>query len=104
MKSATSIESSKPRRGAQGFREAAERSREADDPLSSPRFYHASMAHRDAGRPDDDGPQSRIRFAFGNPQSQVASYGLRLVSPRFTSAIRSTSTPDPASSRKTGEA
>ena len=62
-----------------GFREAAERSREADDPLfESLALYHASMAHRDAGRLDDAraAVENSIRLSE-TLRAKVASYGLR---------------------------
>ncbi len=62
-----------------GFREAAERSREADDPLfESLALYHASMAHRDAGRLEDAraAVEDSIRLAE-TLRAKVASHGLR---------------------------
>ena len=62
-----------------GFREAAERSREADDPLfESLALYHASMAHRDAGRLDDAraAVEDSIRLSE-TLRAKVSSYGLR---------------------------
>ncbi len=68
-----------PEEALQGFREAAERSREADDPLSeSLALYHASMAHRDAGRLGDAraAVEESIRLAE-TLRAKVASHGLR---------------------------